>query len=90
MLCKTAEPAVGAANDRNALFLKSVERHQTRRPLLISSPLQTKEDVQQRIQQYMFLDKVRLESKACPVQANVEITVPVEVVCFLEHAHFNG
>ena len=54
--------------------------HQSRRQLLISSPLQTREDVLQRTQQPIFLDDVLLESKACTVQTNVEITVPVEVV----------
>ena len=54
--------------------------HQSRRQLLISSPPQTREDVLQRTQQPIFLDDVRLESKACTVQTNVEMTVPVEVV----------
>ena len=50
--------------------------HQSRRQLLISSPLQTREDVLKRTQQHIFLDDVRLESKACTVQTNEEITVP--------------
>ena len=54
--------------------------HQCRRQFLISSPLQTREDVLQRTQQHIFLDEVRLESKACTVQTNIEITVPVENV----------
>ena len=33
-----------------------------------------------RTQQHVFLDDVRLESKACAVQTNIEITVPVEHV----------
>ena len=45
-----------------------------------SSCASTREDVLQRTPQHMFLDDVRLESKACTIQANEEITVPVEVV----------
>ena len=54
--------------------------HSTSGRLLISSPLQTREDVLQRTQQHLFLGDVRLESKACTAQTNTEITVPVEVV----------
>ena len=57
--------------------------HQRRRQLLIPSSFQTDGDVQQSAQQQVFLDDVRLETEACPIQPDVEMTVTVEIVRFL-------
>ena len=62
--------------------VKNMSTHQCRRQPLISSPLQTREDVLQRTQQHIFLDEVRLESKACTVQKCIEITV--HIICEAE------
>ena len=43
-----------------------------------------------RSQQPIFVDDVRLESKACTAQTNEEITVPVEVVGSLPCLHIDA
>ena len=42
--------------------------------------LESDEDVQKSREQNVLLDNVRVEAEARPVQADVEITVPVEVI----------
>ena len=42
--------------------------------------LSTSEDLQQRTHPHIFLDHVRLESKAFPIPENVETSTAVEIV----------
>ena len=71
---------MNVSNIKPMLAELQLTTHHSRRQLLILSPLQTREDVLQRTRQHIFLDDFRLESKACTVQTNIEITVPVEHV----------
>mmetsp|Transcript_13542 Transcript_13542/g.34069 ORF Transcript_13542/g.34069 Transcript_13542/m.34069 type:complete len:533 (+) Transcript_13542:299-1897(+) len=51
----------------------------------VPGPLQPNDDVQEPGQQHVLLDDVGVEPEARPVQAHVEVAVPVEVIRAQEH-----
>merc|ERR1740139_6586 len=55
-------------------------RRQRIRQRDVPRPLQCNKHMKQNRQQNIFLDNVCWKAKARPVQANIEITVPIEIV----------